>query len=67
LKVCPQPRVRAVYYALLGDNKRVIELLNEGIEDGYLGVFWANVWPEFDPLRDDPRFTDLLRRMNLEP
>ncbi len=28
---------------------------------------WINVWPQFEFLRDDPRFHDLLRRMNLEP
>ncbi len=29
-------------------------------------VRWANVLP-FCPLRDDPRFQDLLLRRNLEP
>ena len=62
-----QPQTEARAYARLGDNKRVIELLNNGIEDGYPGVFWVNVWPEFEPLRDDPQFQDLLRRMNLLP
>ncbi len=28
---------------------------------------WANVWPEFDPFSGDPRFQDLLLRMNLKP
>jgi hypothetical protein len=28
---------------------------------------WLNIVSWFDPLRDDPRFQDLLRRMNFEP
>jgi tetratricopeptide (TPR) repeat protein len=62
-----QPHTRAGMYAMLGDKDRAIELLEKGLEEGYTGVMWANVHPEFEPLRSDPRFQDLLRRMNLEP
>jgi len=62
-----QPQVKAGYYVMLGDKDRAIELLNNALDEGYASVLWANVWPYFDPLRDDPRFQDLLRRMNLEP
>ncbi len=31
------------------------------------GSTWINVEIEYDLLRDDPRFQDLLRRMNLMP
>ena len=62
-----QPQVKASYYALLGDKDRAIELLENGLDEGYPGVMWANAWLSFEPLRDDPRFQDLLLRMNLEP
>jgi len=61
------PQVKAARYAILGDKDRTLELLENALDEGYSGVIWANVWPEFDPLRDDPRFQDLLRRMNLLP
>ena len=31
------------------------------------GLTYVNVEPAFDFLRSDPRFQNLLRRMNLEP
>jgi hypothetical protein len=62
-----QPQGKAGFYAMLGDRDRAIELLENALDEGYASVIWANVYPQFDPLRDDPRFQDLLRRMNLEP
>ena len=62
-----EPEMKAGLYVMLGDKDRAIELLENGLDQGYSSVRWANVWPQFDPLRDDPRFQDLLRRMNFEP
>jgi len=62
-----QPQERAGFYTILGDKDRAIELLENALDEGYSSVMFANIWPQFDPLRDDPRFQDLLRRMNLEP
>jgi len=62
-----QPHWEAGLYVMLGDEDRAIELLETALDEGYASVMWANAYPDFDPLRDDPRFQDLLRRMNLEP
>jgi len=62
-----QPHTEAGFYVMLGDEDRAIELLETALDEGYAGVMWANAYLFFDPLRDDPRFQDLLRRMNLAP
>ena len=59
------PGRKARWYARLGETDRAIELVKTAIDQG--GFSLVNVWPELEPLHDDPRFQDLLRRMNLEP
>ncbi len=61
------PWVKAMWYTELGETDRAIEVVKSAIDQGYPAIAYVNVWPELDPLRDDPRFQDLLRRMNLEP
>ena len=55
----------ASIYAALGDKDKAFAALESSFEDrdSYLGR--APVDPFLDPLRDDPRFSDLLRRMGL--
>jgi len=61
------PQIKARWYMRLGETDRAIEVINTAMDEGRPAVPHVNVWPEFDPLRSDPRFHDLLRRMNLEP
>ena len=55
----------ASVYALLGDRDKAFAELEQSLRDrdAYLGR--ARVDPFMDPIRDDPRFNDLLRRMGL--
>ena len=60
------PRFVGMVYVGLGDIDTAFEWLERSVEEH--GSFWAYQSDfEIDPLRDDPRFTDLLLRMNLEP
>ncbi len=59
------PTFRGSYYALLGEKEKAIEWLSEAVEERYHGAPSANTEPAWEPLLDDPRFQDLLRRMNL--
>ena len=59
------PFCKVMVYIGLGEKDRAFEWLERAYEERiwHLGVLAAD--PMFDPLRSDPRFTDLVRRMNL--
>lgn len=55
----------ALVYAGLGDKDKAFAWLNKAYEEHSFALSNLKVEPRFDPLRSDPRFTDLLRRMGL--
>jgi len=54
-------------YAHLGETDQVFEQLEKAYDEHDVALLLGRSLPAYDPLRDDPRFTDLLLRMNLEP
>jgi TolB-like protein/Flp pilus assembly protein TadD len=54
-------------YALLGEKERALEWLERGSEERTVMPIYLRFDPQLDPLRSDPRFQDLLRRMNFPP
>ena len=57
----------AMAYTGLGDLDRAFSWIERGYRERALFVPLIQVDPRLDPLRRDPRFGDLLRRMGLEP
>ena len=56
--------VNARAFLQLGDKDRAIQELNKGYELREAPLQWLKVEPQFDPLREDSRFKDLMRKMN---
>ncbi|MHC4121887.1 MAG: TPR end-of-group domain-containing protein, partial [Planctomycetota bacterium] len=52
-------------HAQLGDKERALDCLEEAYAGHSGGIYRLKVEPLLDPLRDEPRFKDLLRRLNL--
>jgi serine/threonine-protein kinase len=52
-------------YLYAGDYDRAMDWLEKAFEVRDPNQPYITLCPTFDPLRDDPRFQDLLRRMNL--
>ncbi len=61
------PYFFAIAYASLGDKDRALDWLEKEYQEGHDGLVFLKVDPHFDGLRSDPRFQDLVRRMNFPP
>jgi serine/threonine-protein kinase len=57
----------ASWYASARDEEHTLEWLERGYEEHGALMSYAGVDPLLDFVRDEPRFQDLLRRMNLPP
>jgi TolB-like protein/Flp pilus assembly protein TadD len=54
----------AKIYATLNEKELAFTWLDRGLATGVIGAFYKDE-PVWDPIRSDPRFTDLLRRMEI--
>jgi adenylate cyclase len=59
------PSSKVWVYIGLGETNRAFEWLEKAYEERLWQLGFLAADPLFDPLRSDPRYTDLLRRMNL--
>ncbi|MCY7348434.1 MAG: protein kinase [Pyrinomonadaceae bacterium] len=59
------PYLFAVVYLGLGDKDQTFIWLEKAFQDRSFFLIWLKVEPLFDPLRDDSRFQNLLRRIGL--
>lgn len=57
----------AIIYTGLGDKDQAFEWLTKSVEDRIMIIYHLKTRPLFDPLRSDPRYPELLRKMNLTP
>ena len=53
-------------YAALGDKKEAFFCLDEAFEKHDFNLVFLKVHPYMDPLRSDPRFTELIHRIGLD-
>jgi hypothetical protein len=51
----------------LGDRERAFRWLDQAADERAFHLVYLKVWPELDPLRDDPRLAALIRRIGLTP
>jgi tetratricopeptide (TPR) repeat protein len=52
--------VAACTYSLIGDTDQALAWLETAVERGHQELWWARVDPDLDPLRDLPRFNEIM-------
>ena len=57
----------AIVYAGIGDKDQALALLEEAYREHSDSLIYLRSQPLYDPLRSDPRFQNLLSRMNFPP
>lgn len=57
----------AVNYVKLGDKEKALYWLKKAYESHTRDLIYLNVMPEFDPIRNDPRFQEIVRKIGLPP
>ena len=58
------PTVFAMLSLIMGDLEKTYEWLEKAYEERDSGLFMLKSNPSYGPIRSDPRFQALLRRMN---
>ncbi|MBN1223088.1 MAG: hypothetical protein JXB23_07545, partial [Candidatus Aminicenantes bacterium] len=56
----------AIIYFILGEDDKGFLWLDRAFQSHSVGMFFVKVEPEFDTVREDPRFKALLKKMNLD-
>jgi hypothetical protein len=55
----------ASVYAAMERNEDAMKQLQKGLAERDDRMMWLKATPHFDKLRNDPRFQEILRKMNL--
>lgn len=55
----------AMIYMGLGERDQTFEWLEKALQDRETPMVYVKTYPAYDPIREDPRFESLLRRMGL--
>jgi len=61
------PYFVAILYTGLGEKDQAFMWLNQAYEDRHPGLVLLKIDPRFNHLRDDPRFTELVRQLDFGP
>ena len=60
------PCYRATVYVALGENNTALDLLEKAYQQRSACVAFLKIFADWDPVRSDPRFIDLLKKVGLD-